>query len=321
MLKNKISYLTIEKSTTLKVIKAELLYDLSKLKNENNKIRVLKLIGLRFIYYLTRPFYKNKHLWITFDKLYKAGDNGEYIYQYGLKHNKNIYYIIKKDSPDYKGLVKQNKKHILIFNSLKAKLMSLHAEVILKTHANLLGFCGFDGLAREMIRNLFNAEILEIQHGLTIQDIPEYQNRLVDNTKMYMIASKFEEKNIEKEEYGYKKEQIKLTGLARYDGLKSNDKKIILITPTWRHNVASPSIKHGVPRSHNDNFKNSDYFKIYNSLINNQKMINSAKKNEYKIIYLIHPTLSEQLSDFDKNDYVEIIPAAGDMSYENATTL
>ena len=150
MLKNKISYLTIEKSTTLKVIKAELLYDLSKLKNENNKIRVLKLIGLRFIYYLTRPFYKNKHLWITFDKLYKAGDNGEYIYQYGLKHNRNIYYIIKRESLDYKRLLSQKHKKILKYNSLKAKLLSLHAEVILKTHANVISYCGFDGLAREM---------------------------------------------------------------------------------------------------------------------------------------------------------------------------
>ena len=319
MLKNKISYLTIEKSTTLKVIKAELLYDLSKLKNENNKIRVLKLIGLRFIYYLTRPFYKNKHLWITFDKLYKAGDNGEYIYQYGLKHNRNIYYIIKRESLDYKRLLSQKHKKILKYNSLKAKLLSLHAEVILKTHANVISYCGFDGLAREMFSGLYNADLIEIQHGLTIQEIAQYQNRLFDNIKHYCCASKYEVKNIHQEEYGFDKKDISLTGLARYDGLKSNDKKIILITPTWRRNIVNSNIVH-VKKSHNENFRNSEYFKIYNSLINNKKLIEVAKETGYNIIYLLHPATSSQIDDYDKNDYVELIPATGDMSYEKILT-
>ena len=39
-------------------------------------------IKLRILYHLTRPFYKHKRIWITSDKLYKAGDNGEYFYQY-----------------------------------------------------------------------------------------------------------------------------------------------------------------------------------------------------------------------------------------------
>lgn len=317
---NKGQQLIISKSSKLKTFKLETFFILSKLKNEKDKLRVCKLSVLRLLYYITKPFMKNKHIWLTFDKLYKAGDNGEYIYQYGIKNNKNIYYIIKKDAPDYKRLIKQNRKHILVFNSLKAKLYALHAEVILKTHANILGFCGFDGLARIFVRGLFNAEIVEIQHGLTIQDIPQYQNRLVDNIKLYCIASNKELENIKKPEYGYDNEQIKLTGLARYDGLVNKEKRFILITPTWRHDISSPSVKHGEVRGYNTIFKESEYFKIYNGLINNKKLIECAKKNKYRIIYLIHPTLSSQIDDFDKNENVEIIPAAGDMSYEKILT-
>ena len=319
ILLNNQSSIVIEKKSLLKELKYEMFYDLSKLKNEKDKKRTLKLVGLRVIYYLTRPFYKNKHVWITFDKLYKAGDNGEYIYQYGLKHNKNIYYIIKKDSPDYKRLVKQNRKHILVFNSLKAKLLSLHAEAILKTHANLISYCGFDGLAREMVSGLFNAEVIEIQHGLTIQEIAQYQNRLFDNIKLYCCASKNEVNNLLQPEYDFEKRNIILTGLARYDGLKSNDQKIILITPTWRRNIVNSNIVH-IKKSHNNNFINSEYYKIYDSLINNKKLIDKAKKTGYKIIYLLHPAVSSQINDFDKNDYVKIVPAAGDMSYEKILT-
>lgn len=318
---NKKTKLVIEKSTWFKTLMLERKFLHTKFNvNEENKKEIKKLKRLRRLYYLTKPFMKNKNIWITFDKLYKAGDNGEYMYQYGLKHDKNIYYIIDKNSPDYERLVKQDKKHILTYGSLKNKLYVLHSKAILKTHANILSFLSFESVDRDLIKSIFNPEIIEIQHGLTIQDIPEYQNRLIDNVKLYSIASKKEYDNLIQEKYSYKKEQIKLNGLARYDGLVNNDKHQILITPTWRHDVASPSLKHGLPRGHNNIFKKSNYYKIYNSLINNKKLIEFAKKYDYSIIYLIHPTLSGQIDDFDKNDYVKIIPATSDISYEKILT-
>ena len=112
---------------------------------------------------------------------------------------------------------------------------------------------------------------------------------------------------------------LKLTGLARYDGLKNNEKKQILITPTWRRNLANASVAH-IKKNHNDYFKNSDYFKVYNSLINDSKLIDAAKKYGYRIVYLLHPAASSQIDDFDRNDYVDIIPAAGNMNYEKILT-
>lgn len=315
-IQNKINYLIISKRNSFKNIGLEFKYLLDKFKNGNNKKRLVKLSFIRILYHITKPIYKNKHIWITYDKLYKAGDNGEYLYQYGLDHNKNIYYIIKKDSNDYERLINNPKNKVLVFNSLKAKLYALHAEVILKTHAGIMGYCGFDGIARDFIHGILNAEVIEVQHGLTIQDIPEYQNRLTDNIKRYCIASEFERKNIMQAIYDYHEHQIKMTGIARYDGLKNKDTKTILITPTWRHNLASPSLSHGTQRAYNNTFKASDYYKIYNALINDERLIDAAKKYNYRITYLIHPTLATQIDDFDKNDYVDIIAASGEMSYE-----
>lgn len=318
--RNCIDALAITKQSKFKTAVSEFMYIISRLANERGKLRVLKLCILRLLYYFTRPFLKNRHIWLTFDKLYKGGDNGEYVFRYGRKHGINIYYIIKKDSPDYKRLSKEYRKNLLVFNSLKAKLYALHAEVILKTHANILGFLGFDGVARIVIAGLFNAEIMEIQHGLTLQDIPQYQNRIVDNIKLYFVASPYELQNVRQEVYGFDEEQIRLVGLARYDGLKDKSRKMILITPTWRHSITSPSLRHGTPRTHNDIFKKSEYFKIYNSLINNERLITCAKNNGYRIIYLLHPTISAQKEDFDKNGFVEVVGAAGDMSYEDILT-
>lgn len=319
VLYNKVNRIIIKKAKTFDLLKAEVLFDLSKIKNVKNKYRALKLVTLRMLYYITKPFYKNKHVWLTWDKLYKAGDNGEYMYQYCLKQNRNIYYFIKKDSPDFKRLRKQNKKRCVVFNSLKAKLLSLHSEVILDTHVNVISYCGFDGISRHFVSGFFNPNIICIQHGLTIQKIAQYQNRLFDNIKYYCCASQFEIENIKSPLYDYREDQMSLTGLARYDGLKSKAEKLILITPTWRRNVVNSSIAY-VKKKHNDNFKRSDYFNIYNSLINNDKLINCAKEYGYKLVYLLHPAMSGQLEDFVGNDYVSIIPATGNINYEDILT-
>ena len=36
----------------------------------------------------------------------------------------------------------------------------------------------------------------------------------------------------------------------------------------------------------------------------------------YRIIYVLHPIVSAQAKDFDKNDDVDIVPSTSDMSYE-----
>ena len=319
ILYNKVNHIEVKKANKLRIFADEMLFDFSKLKNEKNKKVVLYYIFLRILYYISSPFYKNKHIWLTWDKLYKAGDNGEYMYQYCLNNKKNIYYFIKKDSLDYNRLKKQNRKRCVEYNSIKAKLLSLHSEVILDTHANVISYCGFNGADKKWVCGLFNPEIICIQHGLTVQKIAQYQNRLFDNIKFYCCASKYEIENISDPFYDYSENQMALTGLARYDGLKSKEEKIILITPTWRRNVVNSSVAH-IKKNHNDNFKNSDYFKIYNSLINNKELIKCAKDTGYRIIYLLHPAMSGQLEDFEKNDFVDIIPATGNINYEDILT-
>ena len=323
-LSNKQQYLLLEKKRTFLGLEKEIKYFCARMYRNKNRKFILKYFFLRLIYRLVKPFYENKQIWITFDKLYKAGDNGEYIYRY-VKENHpetKIYYVIKKESLDYERLKKEKNSHILIYGTFKHKLMSLLSTVVLATHANAASYCGFDtAKARSCVCDLFNAEIICIQHGLTIQKIAQYQNRLVDNVKLYCCASKYEVQNLlDNYIYDYSKEQTKLVGLARYDGLKNNDKKQILITPTWRRYLTLPSLKYGESRKHNDSFKNSVYFKIYNNLINDEKLIEAAKKYGYKIVYLLHPCTSSQINDYDKNEYVELIAATDNMNYEKILT-
>lgn len=308
------------KNSTFIISKTE---DFSKLENDfdNELIKIndyysIRASRIRKIYFERKP-QKDKPIWVTFDKLYKAGDNGEYMYHY-LRENVtdiDIYYVIKKDSLDYDRLIESDPEHVVVWGEDTTVSVMLLADVILATHANIVSNAGIDKPMIPYLSDLFCPFNVCIQHGLTVQNIAQYQNRIFDNTRFYVLASKKEEQNINTPIYGFDSKMLKITGMARYDGLKNNAKKQILISPTWRRNIANSNIAH-FKKAHNAYFIHSEYYKIYNALINDKRLIECAKQNGYQIIYLIHPAASSQVDDFEKNEYVSIVPAAGDMNYE-----
>lgn len=312
--------INIENKTNWKVVKREIgLLSEFLLKSENKKLGI-KSFGLRVLYWITKPFYR-KPVWITFDKLFKAGDNGEYFYQYAIKQDDGInkYYVINRDSLDYKRLKTQ--KGILKFRSIKHYLMVLNCDIMFATHANPFDYNGYTKGVEKYFRDKLNFHTACLQHGLSVNQIAKFQNRVYANTKLYFCASKYEIENLSLKEYDYiGYDALKLTGVARYDGLKNNDKKIILITPTWRQSSSSKLVKLNMARQYNSDFKNGIYYKIYNDLINDKKLLSTAKKYGYRIVYLLHPAVSSQLKDFVAPEGVKVIAATSDMSYEKILT-
>ena len=167
-------------------------------------------------------------------------------------------------------------------------------------------------------RDICDFHVVCVQHGLSVQKIAIAQNRLRDNTRLYFCASPVEIENLSRPVYDYVGyDALKLTGVPRYDGLKNDDKKQIMISPTWRMQSAMLVSKNeGVARDYNEHFKDTSYFKVFNALINDKRLLDAADKYGYRIKFVLHPIVSPQVDDFDKNDRVDIIPAIGDMSYE-----
>ncbi len=282
------------------------------------QLDVWQLKYIRWQYNHKKPV---KPIWLYFDKLFKGGDNGEYAFRYAYYNDKTIdcYYVVNKDAPDYKRLKAEFGRNILTFKSLKAKVYALLADTVIATHPDIIEFFGYGTKMTRLVKDLFNPNLVCIAHGVTIQKNADYQNRLFDNTMFYTTSSKYEVEHILKPVYGYHEDEVALTGMARFDGLVNRDQRQILITPTWRRNLVGKS-KRNTTRAYNNDFKNTDYYKIYNSLINDSRIIETAKKTGYRVIFLLHPSMSTQIDDYERNDYVELIPASGDMSYEKILT-
>ena len=285
---------------------------------KNNYTRKYAL--LRVLYFICRPFMTGKPIWMYIDKIYKGGDSSEYLYKYASAQNKKIkhYYLVDKKSTDYKRLKKEGYKP-LVRDSLKHRLIFLYADMMVISNSTVYAFNGYTLTNSSYIRDLTHFHVCCVQHGMSVQKIAIAQNRLRDNTRLYFCASKYEIENLSRPVYDYVGyDALKLTGVPRYDGLKDRAKKQIMISPTWRMQAAMPvRTSESEQRDYNPLFKESEYFKVFNALINDKRLIDAAEKYGYRIKYVLHPIVSSQVDDFDKNDFVDIVPAVGDMSYED----
>lgn len=274
---------------------------------------------MRILYHIFSPFFKNKNIWLFYDKIYKGGDSSEYLYKYTLKQSNNIkaYYLLDRKSADYKRLKKEGYRP-LRRASLRHRLVFLYAKMMVISNSTVFAFNNYYMKTSIFMKDLVDFHVVCVQHGLSVQKIAIAQNRLRDNIRLYYCASKYEIENLSRPVYGYVGHNaLRLTGVPRYDGLVSNDKRQILLSPTWRMQSARPVTQNeGVERDYNEDFVNTPYYEVYNSLINNTRLLEAAKQYGYRILYVLHPIVSPQAEDFEKNDYVDIVPATGDMSYE-----
>ena len=313
--------IVFKRATAFNVLKREIQFQLNLVKNNTKDSR--EALRMRWIYWLTRPYFSKKKIWLMLDKLYKGGDSSEYLYRYSAKKDDGItkYYLINKDTSDYRALRRDGFKP-LINGSLMHKLVFMNADLLLITNSHLFPFNGYTKEKSKYIRGLCNFTSMCLQHGLSVQKCAMAQRRIIDNTTGYFLASKYEYENLSKHAYGYKGFDIlKITGIARYDGLINNDKKQILLSPTWRmYNALPVTTSEGEQRGYNPEFKYTEYFRVYNNLINHERLIACARETGYKIKFLLHPILSSQAEDFTPNPELEVIPSVGNLSYEKILT-
>lgn len=267
---------------------------------KNKKVAIARIIA--FI----ASELKRKDIWIFMDRTNKADDNAEYLFKYSLKQNDGIkkYYIINKESTDYKRLKKIGK--VIPYGTIRQKLIMLISDKIISSHIDVTMRNPIEGQGRPL-KTLCNFKYVFLQHGITKDDVSIWLNKYNKNIDLLITASNEEYNSFLKYNYYYNDDTIKLTGFPRYDKLENRDKKQILIAPTWRNALVNDIDEKG-NRKYSDSFKYTKYFYEYNRLINDERLISICKEKGYKIIFFPHPNIQPQLCDFKRNEYVIFEP-------------
>lgn len=271
-----------------------------------------KAFVYRILYHVYKLFNRKK-IWLIEDRTSVANDNAMHLFKFITKQkNKDIkpYFVIDKESKDYKEIKKYGK--VIAYNSLKYKMYFLLSDKIISSQADAWVYNAF-GKSNKYYRDLYNFDFIFLQHGITKDDISSWLNYYDKDIKIFITAVKDEyDSIINTPSYAFDNTIVKLTGFPRYDNLTDESKNIIAIMPTWRQYLSGLQVGNTGTREYNSEFINSEYYKFYNSLINDKKLLSVMRKKQMKGIFVVHPSLMKNFIDFKGNDIIEIVEGFAD---------
>lgn len=285
-----------------------------KAKDDAEKADIELALKWRRAYWERRNEFKNKRIWIYYDKVYKAGDNGEHAFKYACKQNDGIekVFYIDKTCKSGQRLEREGYK-VLEPGTLEGALYALNSEIIFMTHVPPFFKLGLNDRILGFLKDLLKAKIIRMYHGFPITRSSSY-TQMSNNIAAVVVASKYEKELYQNEDNCFKPSQIIESGNPRYDGLIDEGYKQILIAPTWRPHLTGKSLVGG-ETLYNNKFKESDYYKLYNKILKNKKLLKKAREKGYKIKMFLHPKLAVQTVDFASNDIVEALSSTEEMDY------
>lgn len=283
---------------------------------KNLKYLKLKDLLAIFIFIFTFPIalmYKlilkirKKEIWLICEDKEEARDNGYHLFKYIREKYPeiNVYYAIDKKSCDYTKVKKYG--NIIQYESLKHWIYYLTASKNISTqkcgnpNAPLFYFLQVYGILK-------NNRIF-LQHGIT-KDNAKWLYYNETKFRLFICGAKPEYEYI-KEKFGYPNENLKYLGFPRFDELHNIkiNKKQILLMPTWRNWLSRET---NFIDTNKEKFEDTLYFKTYNSLINNNELIEFLKEKDITLCFYPHRnmqkfiklfnTTSNNIKILDKND-------------------
>lgn len=176
---------------------------------------------------------KQKEHWVFMDRINKASDNAEALYNYVKKNGlkEDIFFVVDKKSKDFSRL-KSKGFNVLAYGSLEHYKKQFTAKYFITSHID--NEVLFPWKARKLNIKAPRYELIFLQHGITRSDLSNWFN--TKKIKMLCTSTEEEYSRVTKSgRYIIPKDGVKLTGLARHDLLtKDAMSEKVLVFPTWR---------------------------------------------------------------------------------------
>ena len=240
-----------------------------------------------------------REIWIVSDRVHKGGDNGEAFFRYlkASRYKRAKYYFAVNRGSTYDKLKPLG--GVVETGSWKYKILFLAASKIISSQADETVNNPFDYYFA-IYKDVMNAKkFVFLQHGVIKDDLSGWLQKYNKNIHGFVCTARPEYDSIVgTPSYYYTEKDVWLTGLARFDRLYRDEKKYITVMPTWRrHLMGVPDKKTGA-WSVGDGFADSTYFRFYNALINDGRLLRAAEEYGYTVCYMPHPITLPQINLF-----------------------
>lgn len=239
-----------------------------------------------------RLFSRNKEIYLFQDRIDSADDNAYHLFKYAAKIKDNVkkYFVVSHDAKQFEELSKIG--NVIEAGSFEHKSLILKADKIITTHpydTQINPFFDGDNDERKLISGLLDYKIYWLQHGVTKDNISDWMRKYDKDLSLIVTVCEAESESFYEEGYGFDPQIVQNLGFPRFDNLKKNDNKQILIIPTWRKTITG----------NRHIFLNSPYYENLSSFLYSPKLLDMVNKG-YKIVFRPHPELFKNIANTDE---------------------
>lgn len=265
------------------------------------------LLALRFAALAARAV-RHKRTWIISDHKLEAGDNGEALFRYCQAHpvkDLKVYLALSRKSTHYKDLAAVGP--VLEPDSWRFKLAYLNSEWVLSSAGDefVVNPMGRD---TKVVNDIRPRKFGFLQHGVTNHDQSSWLNRWNKGFELFVTSGEREREAICHDRYGYRPEQIVLTGMPRYDSLTSRPEGIVLFAPTWRRALVGSLDRSTGRNQPYPGFTDTDYFAFWNRLIHDDRLNEALQASGLRGLFALHPSHSAELAHYTPSAQVDVLP-------------
>lgn len=259
------------------------------------KVKDVKILDILSIFpmilaLILSPFFKIKYksVWLITEEKREARDNGYWFFKKmtEIHPEQKCIYAIDKKSVDYENVKNLGKVvqygsliHWILYFTCRYNISSQKGG---KPNAALCAFIE--------LNNFYNAHNIFLQHGVTKDKVDWLQ---ADRCKIQLfVTSAKPEFDYVNENFGYKKDVVKLLGFPRFDNLHkySTIKNQIIIMPTWRNWLKLKSKQvYGVEAD----FYESEYMKKWIDFLECKELNALIENKKLKVIFYPHRNVQD----------------------------
>ncbi|WP_164667636.1 CDP-glycerol glycerophosphotransferase family protein [Virgibacillus doumboii] len=254
-----------------------------------------KMLYLKYGQTYDRKINANKDVWLIGERPDTAQDTGFHFFKYCRENfpEKDIYYVVKENSPDMKNL--SGLGNVITFGSMKHFRIAAIAKTFIGSHdlEYILPTRGIDWFNYQENSRVF------LQHGVLGRKKVDYYKKHYQYPFNLFCVSSTPEFELVTKQMGYNLDEVKITGLSRFDQLKKSHQteRSIIIIPTWRDWIKE------------NEFLDSEYFNRYRELLVDERLSAILEENNIKLDFYVHYRMQPYIQYFQelKSDHTSII--------------
>lgn len=239
--------------------------------------------------------------WVLMDRIRDAGDNAQRLFEHlrAERPEINAWFVLSRDSAEWAELRRVHGRRIVAHGSHRWKLLLLNAAHLLSSHVDHAVVEPRELVVELGVRPSWRFTFL--QHGVIKDDLSNWLNPKPIDLFVTSTPAELESVVGDHSRYGYTTREVKLTGMPRFDRLRSigeqiapSDRDLVLVAPTWRNWLVPPPTR-GRARSVVPDFGDSEFVRTWLALLADPRITAAAADLGLTIGFLPHPDLQAAL--------------------------